>query len=256
MTEEAASTVIICRPPPDAGREPPDTSGRTRRRANPRERPATYRGSNRRRHRPGRQLDDERRRAGKAVVLPVRRGAERPPDALVRIRRRAARTAAPSGCSPPRAHEALVLVEPDRDRRRSARSERRSSATPARTAAVGRTTGTCPGARSRAQFDGKLRFRSTPCAFCRVPRAQPSGFTLGTATISVPVGAPARDAARARSRSRPSRCRGCSRRRAAAQARARARPDGSPGPRRCGRSATAEPPTMPRESARSAYSST
>ena len=42
----------------------------------------------------------------------------------------------------------------------------------------------------RAQLEGKLRLRSTPSAFCRVPRAQPSGFTLVTATISVPRGAP------------------------------------------------------------------
>ena len=43
----------------------------------------------------------------------------------------------------------------------------------------------------RDQFDGKFRLRSTPCAFPRVPRAQPSGFSAGTTTISVPAGAPA-----------------------------------------------------------------
>ena len=102
----------------------------------------------------------------------------------------------------------------------------------------------------RAQFDGKLRLRSTPCAFCRVPRAQPSGFTLVTATISVPRGAPAldqllddRDAcglvavdaaddehAVGRDSARP------------------VRPAGSRGRRRCGR------PGAPREAARAGVS--
>ena len=65
----------------------------------------------------------------------------------------------------------------------------------------------------RAQLDGKLRLRSTPCAFCRVPRRHPSGLRLGTATISVP---PARRPRSAGSRSRVprTRSRGCSRRRA------------------------------------------
>ena len=44
----------------------------------------------------------------------------------------------------------------------------------------------------RAQLDGKFRLRSTPWAFPRVPRRQPSGLMLVTATISVPAGAPAR----------------------------------------------------------------
>src|SRR5439155_20245784 len=71
----------------------------------------------RRRHRSRRQLDDERRRPGEPMVLPVRRCAVRPRDAAIWEARERREPARRWDALPPGAHDPLRLVEPHGDLR-------------------------------------------------------------------------------------------------------------------------------------------
>ena len=178
----------------------------------------------------GGQLDHERARAGERVVLPARGGAVVVRQPRARAGRRGARRRGPRA-GRRRADRftsrmcwwyQTVTAGPDaRDEPPHRARLRLRERAPAREVGVERR------ARRRAQRHGKLRLRSTPRAFWRVPRADAVGVD-GVDEPQLDAGGRRRVPQAARSpRARRSRCRGSSRRRA---------PSPAPSPTRSARS--------------------
>ena len=137
----------------------------------------------------GRQLDDERRGSRKPVVLPVRARPVRPADGAIRLARQARVAPRLLAAPAPRADERLRLVVPDRSRRagRGAPAAARA-ASRARTTAAARSTPDPSDFRCGIHSEPKLRLRSTPRPFRRMPSRRPSGLRLWTIQRSSPVG--------------------------------------------------------------------